>query len=138
MPKELEEKIITTLLFFGLKKDCLFFDKDFNVYLISILKDNFFDTDFCTSLETVLHSIVGKDVFLKVDFGGSFSKSLALIKDEVHSAVNQAKYYNQPIVLQSKNAFERRLKHLYISNNYAVRHESFGEGLNRRIIVYPD
>jgi hypothetical protein len=138
--KNIELEIIKILSFFNINKEALVFNTDFNIFLIKINKNlgYYFDQDFCTSLETVLHTILPKDIFLKVDFNNSFSKMLDIIKDEVHSAINQAKYYNQPIGLQSKNAFERRLKHLYIDTNYKVRHESIGEGDERQIIVYPD
>jgi hypothetical protein len=138
--KEIELEIIKTLNFFNIDAGAIVFDTDFNIFLIKISKQAgfYFDQDFCTALETVLHTILPKEVFLKVDFNNNFSNLLVAIKDEVHSAINQAKYYNQPIGLKSKNAFERRLKHLYIDSVYKVRHESVGVGDERQIIVHPD
>jgi hypothetical protein len=144
---ETELEIIKILSFFNINSSVVFFNTDFNIFLIKINNQNknqdkqegyYFDHEFCLALETVLHAILPKDVFLKVDFNNSFSKLLEIIKDEVHSTINQAKYYNQPIGLKSKNAFERRLKHLYIDHVYRVRHESIGDGDERQIIVYPD
>ncbi len=149
--KEIELEIIKILSFFNINSNVVFFNTDFNIFLIKIDNQNkeqdkqqdkqggyYFDQEFCVALETVLHAVLPKDSFLKVDFNNGFSKLLEIIKDEVHSAINQAKYYNQPIGLKSKNAFERRLKHLYIDNVYKVRHESVGVGDERQIIVYPD
>ncbi len=145
--KEIELEIIKILSFFNINSNVVFFNTDFNIFLIKIDNQNKgqdkqggyrFDQEFCVALETVLHAVLPKDSFLKVDFNNGFSNLLETIKDEVHSAINQAKYYNQPIGLKSKNAFERRLKHLYIDNVYKVRHESIGVGDERQIVVYPD
>lgn len=140
-----ELEIIKILSFFNINSNVVFFNSEFNIFLIKIdnknqdkTSNNYFDQDFCIALETILHSVLPINVFLKVDFNSNFSRLLDSIKDEVHGAINQAKYYDQPIGLKSKNAFERRLKHLYIDNVYKVRHESVGVGDERQIIVYPN
>lgn len=138
MQKEFKDKIIEILNFFNLNESNLIFISEFNIYLISLKKDKYFDVEFCTALEAILHQILPGDIFLKVDLNNNFSNLLNNIKDEVNVVVNQVKYYNQPIGLKSKNAFERRLKHLYIENVYTgIRHESIGDGVDRQIIIYP-
>ena len=137
MQKEVNETIKQTLSFFNLNEGIISFNKDFGVFLVSIKQNNLFNYEFANALELVLHTILPKDVFLKVDYNNSFTKFLEGIKDEVNTVVNQSKYYNKPMVLKSKNAFERRLKHYYVDIFYNVRHESFGEGLDRQIIIYP-
>lgn len=136
---EIKNNLVKILNFFNLGEESLVFDKDFNIYLVCLRSDRFFDADFCKALETLIHQINPKEVFLKVDLNNHFTKTLASIKDEVNTVVNQAKYYNQPIAIKSKNAFERRLKHLYIDNNYKnIKHESVGLGDERQIVIYPN
>lgn len=138
MQKESKDKIIEVLKFFNLNESNLIFNSEFNIYLINLKKDKFFDADFCISLENILHQIIPSSIFLKVDLNNNFSNLLNNIKDEVNVVVNQVKYYNQPIGLKSKNAFERRLKHLYIESVYkGIRHESVGVGVDRQIVIYP-
>lgn len=138
MQKEFNEKLIKLLNFLNIKEESISFNKDFNVYLIYIKTDQTLNKDFCLSLEYIINQISPKDLFIKIDADGRFSKQLDSIKDEIHTIFNQSKYYNKPIGLKPKNAFERRLAHIYIDSMYGVRHESIGEGDNRQIIIYPN
>lgn|SRR5574343_567022 len=138
MKNELKDKILQLLNFFDLKEENISFNKDFNIYLVSIKSNNFYNNDFCFYLEYLIHQITPKEVFIKVDLNNTFLKKLESIKDEVNTVFNQAKYYNKPIGFKPKNAFERRLVHIYIDSIYNVRHESIGEGESRQIIIYPN
>lgn len=137
MQKKLNENLINLLGFFDISKDQIVFDEYFEIWVIGV-SQKYFNKEAAICLEYLIHQLAPKDIFLKIDFNNIFSKKLKDIKDEVNIVVNQAKYYNQPIALKNKNAFERRIAHIFIDKTYGVKHESIGEGDDRQIIIYPN
>lgn len=59
------------------------------------------------------------------------------LRETAKRTLDQVKKTGQPVTLEPMNAYERRIIHAYLSNEYGIDSESVGRDPNRKIVVKP-
>jgi len=78
-----------------------------------------------------------KKVSLFVDVGDYFEKQNEKVREMVTQAVEEVKLLDEPYEFKPMAPRLRRIVHLEAEKHTEVRTESTGEGLDRRVIIYP-
>lgn len=78
-----------------------------------------------------------KRVSLFLDIGDYFEKQNDKVREMVAQAVEEVKLLDEPYEFQPMAPRLRRIVHLEAEKHTEVRTESTGEGMDRRVIIYP-
>ncbi|MFZ6022646.1 MAG: protein jag [Patescibacteria group bacterium] len=78
-----------------------------------------------------------KRIALFVDIGDYFEKQNDKIREMVTQAVEEVKLLDEPYEFKPMPPRLRRVVHLEAEKHKEVRTESKGEGMDRRVIIYP-
>lgn len=72
-----------------------------------------------------------------VDVEGYLNNRQSNLKQMASKMAEKAQKINKPVTIGKMNAYERRIVHLHLKENQAVRTQSVGEGNYRKLIVFP-
>lgn len=75
---------------------------------------------------------------LTLDINDYRQKRLEDLNGMAEEAVARVVSSGEEIVMPAMGSFDRRIIHLALDQNQAVRTESVGEGRDRRLIIYPN
>ncbi len=78
-----------------------------------------------------------KRVSLFLDIGDYFEKQNDKVREMVAQAVEEVKLLDEPYEFKPMPPRLRRIVHLEAEKHTEVRTESTGEGMDRRVIIYP-
>lgn len=79
----------------------------------------------------------GKHVSLFLDIGDYFEKQNDKVRELVSQAVEEVKLLDEPYEFRPMPPRLRRVVHLEAEKHTGIRTESTGEGMNRRVVIYP-
>lgn len=88
-------------------------------------------------LAVILKNKTGEWKRVLVNVGDYREKEESYLKDLAESAVARAKETGQPQNLYNLKAWQRRIVHMFLSENKDVVTESEGEGENRYLVIKP-
>jgi spoIIIJ-associated protein len=78
-----------------------------------------------------------KRVSLFLDIGDYFEKQNDKVREMVAQAIEEVKLLDEPYEFKPMAPRLRRVVHLEAEKHTEVRTESTGEGMDRRVIIYP-
>jgi len=94
-----------------------------------------------SSLQLFLNVSIGRKLGqwqrILVDIGGYREERGEKLKQVARRAADRARFLQNPVTLNPMPSFERRLVHMALSKDDAVKTESTGEGWERRVVVKP-
>lgn len=93
------------------------------------------------AIQYLIEKIVNKNndekFNIKVDVGGYLNKRHEKLKKLAEKIAEKSKTNGKPMSLGQMNANDRRIIHLYLKDNNDVKTHSVGEGLIKRLVIYP-
>lgn len=72
-----------------------------------------------------------------VDVEGYLGARKTNLKKLASKLADKAHRINKPVTIGQMNAYDRRIVHLHLKDNQAVRTQSVGEGYYRKLIIFP-
>ena len=72
-----------------------------------------------------------------VDVEGYLETRQSNLKRMASKMAEKAQKINKPVTIGQMNAYDRRIVHLHLKDNQAVRTQSVGDGNYRKLIVFP-
>lgn len=76
-------------------------------------------------------------VRIMVDVEGYLGARKANLQRLATKMAEKAQKINKPVTIGQMNAYDRRIVHLHLKENAAVRTQSVGEGYYRKLIIFP-
>ena len=93
------------------------------------------------AMQYLVEKIVNKQseqrVRMLVDVEGYLETRKANLKKLASRMAEKAKKINKPVTIGQMNAYDRRIVHLHLKDNTAVRTQSVGEGYYRKLVIFP-
>ncbi|MCP4747586.1 MAG: KH domain-containing protein [Desulfobacteraceae bacterium] len=93
------------------------------------------------SMQYLVEKIINKNsdqrIRVMVDVEGYMDTRKANLKKMASRMADKAKKINKPVTIGQMNAYDRRIIHLHLKDNQAVRTQSVGEGYYRKLIIFP-
>jgi spoIIIJ-associated protein len=93
------------------------------------------------AMQYLVEKIVNKQsdqrVRLLVDVEGYLETRKDNLKKLASRMAEKAKKINKPVTIGQMNAYDRRIVHLHLKDNSAVRTQSVGEGYYRKLVIFP-
>jgi spoIIIJ-associated protein len=93
------------------------------------------------ALQYLVDKIVNKQneqrVRILVDVEGYLETRKANLKKLASRMADKAQRINKPVTIGQMNAYDRRIVHLHLKDNQAVRTQSMGEGYYRKLVIFP-
>jgi spoIIIJ-associated protein len=93
------------------------------------------------ALQYLVEKIVNKKcdqrVRILVDVEGYLETRTSNLKKLAGRMAEKAKAKNKPVTIGQMNAYDRRIVHLHLKDNNAVRTQSMGEGYYRKLVIFP-
>lgn len=93
------------------------------------------------ALQYLVEKIVNKKcdqrVRILVDVEGYLETRTSNLKKLAGRMAEKAKAKNKPVTIGQMNAYDRRIVHLHLKDNHAVRTQSMGEGYYRKLVIFP-
>ncbi len=77
------------------------------------------------------------NVRLNLDVGEYYKNKLERLAKQVKQSIEEVKLLNEPVEMRPMSPKFRRHIHLIVSEDDGVFSESKGEGMNRRVVIYP-
>lgn len=74
---------------------------------------------------------------VQVDVGGYLENRKNHLKQLAERMAQKAKKTNKPVTVGQMNAYDRRIVHLALKNEPAVRTQSLGDGFYRKLVIFP-
>ena len=72
-----------------------------------------------------------------VDVEGYLDNRQANLKRMASKMAEKAQKINKPVTIGQMNAYDRRIVHLHLKDNQAVRTQSVGDGNYRKLVIFP-
>lgn len=72
-----------------------------------------------------------------VDVEGYLSTRKSNLQRMATKMADKAKRINKPVTIGQMNAHDRRIVHMHLKENQAVRTQSVGEGYYRKLVIFP-
>jgi spoIIIJ-associated protein len=88
-------------------------------------------------VEKIVNKKCAQRVRLMVDVEGYLDTRTSNLKKLAGRMAEKAKKLNKPVTIGQMNAYDRRIVHLYLKDNHAVRTQSMGEGYYRKLVIFP-
>ena len=93
------------------------------------------------AIQYLIEKIVNKnnDTRLRVlvDVEGYLDTRQSNLKRMATKMAEKAQKINKPVTIGQMNAYDRRIVHLHLKDNQAVRTQSVGDGNYRKLIIFP-
>jgi spoIIIJ-associated protein len=93
------------------------------------------------AIQYLIEKIVNKnnDARLRVlvDVEGYLDTRQSNLKRMATKMAEKAQKINKPVTIGQMNAYDRRIVHLHLKDNQAVRTQSVGDGNYRKLIIFP-
>lgn len=93
------------------------------------------------ALEYVTNAVLNRSedtaVRVNIDVGGYKQRRDDRLRESARKAAGRATKTGLPVEMDAMSAAERRVIHMALADDPAVRSESSGEGRNRRVVVFP-
>ncbi len=93
------------------------------------------------AMQYLVEKIVNKQnetrLRILVDVEGYLNTRQANLKRMASKMAEKAQKINKPVTIGQMNAYDRRIVHLHLKDNQAVRTQSVGDGNYRKLIVFP-
>ena len=87
-------------------------------------------------LEVILYKKLGESTNILVNVNDFREKQQKRLQERVQELADQVRSEARPVYLKNLNAYERKLIHQYVTNNYPdLTTESIGVGRNRQLII---
>ena len=87
--------------------------------------------------DKVVNKQCGKGVQIVIDVEGYIESRKAELNELAKRLAEKAQKTGKPSTISRMNAQERRIVHLALKNNKAVRTQSIGDGYYRKLIIFP-
>ncbi len=87
--------------------------------------------------DKVVNKQCGKGVQIFIDVEGYIESRKAELNELARRLADKAQKTGKPSSISRMNAQERRIVHLALKNNKAVRTQSIGDGYYRKLIIFP-
>ncbi len=93
------------------------------------------------AMQYLVEKIVNKQnesrIRVLVDVEGYLDTRKANLKKLASRMADKAEKINKPVTIGQMNAYDRRIVHLHLKENQAVRTQSIGEGYYRKLVIFP-
>lgn len=89
-------------------------------------------------LPRMLRNLVGSSLFCKVDSNGFRGSREVQLSEVAQRAAERAKRLSEEEILEPMNPADRRLVHMALADDEAVRTESEGQGFMKRVRIIPN
>lgn len=93
------------------------------------------------AIQYLLEKIINKqnDTRLRVlvDVEGYLTTRKTNLKRLATKMAEKAKRINKPVSIGQMNAYDRRIVHMHLKDNNAVRTQSMGDGYYRKLVIFP-
>jgi spoIIIJ-associated protein len=87
--------------------------------------------------DKVIHKQCGKGVQVFIDVEGYIESRKTELNELAQRLAEKTQKTGKPSTISRMNAQERRIVHLALKNNKAVRTQSIGDGYYRKLIIFP-
>jgi spoIIIJ-associated protein len=88
-------------------------------------------------IEKVVNKKIESRIRVMVDVEGYLGARKANLQRLAAKMAEKAQKVNKPVTIGQMNAYDRRIVHLCLKENTAVRTQSVGEGYYRKLIIFP-
>lgn len=88
-------------------------------------------------VEKILNKKNEQRVRVLIDVEGYLDTRKTNLKKLASRMAEKAKKINKPVTIGQMNAYDRRIVHLHLKENSAVRTQSVGEGYYRKLVIFP-
>jgi spoIIIJ-associated protein len=93
------------------------------------------------SIQYLIEKVVNKKNETRIRVLVDVEGYLGARKENLHrlagKLAEKAKKLNKPVTIGQMNAYDRRIVHLFLKENSAVRTQSVGEGYYRKLVIFP-
>jgi spoIIIJ-associated protein len=93
------------------------------------------------ALQYLIEKIVNKQndtrIRVLVDVEGYLEVRKSNLQRLASKMADKAQRLNKPVTIGQMNAYDRRIVHLHLKDNPAVRTQSIGEGYYRKLVIFP-
>ncbi|WP_054033919.1 RNA-binding cell elongation regulator Jag/EloR [Desulfatitalea tepidiphila] len=93
------------------------------------------------AIQYLIEKIVNKNndnrLRVLVDVEGYLDTRQSNLKRMATKMAEKAQKINKPVTIGQMNAYDRRIVHLHLKDNQAVRTQSVGDGNYRKLIIFP-
>lgn len=93
------------------------------------------------ALQYLVEKIINKQhnqrIRILVDVEGYLETRKTNLKKLASRMADKAQRINKPVTIGQMNAYDRRIVHLHLKENQAVRTQSMGEGYYRKLVIFP-
>ena len=93
------------------------------------------------AIQYLVEKIVNKQnearIRILVDVEGYLDTRQSNLKRMASKMADKAQKINKPVTIGQMNAYDRRIVHLHLKDNQAVRTQSVGEGYYRKLVIFP-
>ena len=79
-----------------------------------------------------------QNVRLNLDIGEYYKTKLERLAKQVEQSIEEVKLLNEPVEMRPMSPKFRRHIHMIVGDTSGVFSESKGEGMNRRVVIYPE
>lgn len=88
-------------------------------------------------VEKIINKKNDQRVRVLVDVEGYLNTREANLKKLASRMAEKAERINKPVTIGQMNAYDRRIVHVHLKDNHAVRTQSMGEGYYRKLVILP-
>ncbi len=88
-------------------------------------------------VEKIINKQHNKRIRILVDVEGYLETRKINLKKLASRMADKAQRINKPVTIGQMNAYDRRIVHLHLKENQAVRTQSMGEGYYRKLVIFP-
>ena len=93
------------------------------------------------AIQYLIEKIINKNnenrIRILVDIEGYLGARKANLQKLANKMAEKAQKTNKPVTIGQMNAYDRRIVHLHLKENQAVRTQSIGEGYYRKLLILP-
>ena len=93
------------------------------------------------AMQYIVEKIVNKQneqrIRVQVDVEGYLETRKNNLRKLASRMADKAQKINKPVTIGQMNAYDRRIVHLHLKDNQAVRTQSVGEGYYRKLVIFP-
>lgn len=88
-------------------------------------------------VEKIINSKCEGHTRILVDVEGYLNTRKSNLQRMASKMADKAKRINKPVTIGQMNAHDRRIVHMHLKENQAVRTQSVGEGYYRKLVIFP-
>ena len=88
-------------------------------------------------VDKIINKKCEQRVRVLVDVEGYLETRKNNLKKLAGRMADKAQKINKPVTIGQMNAYDRRIVHLHLKDNHAVRTQSVGEGYYRKLVIFP-